>query len=83
MGQSWSKWRYDVRRTHIVGKAIMRWQHRMISRALQAWKYMQMNKKRLLAIVAKCVGRWSYRAQEKGCTALEEQADVQELGSLA
>ena len=76
IGQAWAKWRYEVRRTHIVGRAIMRWQHRLMSRALQAWEWMLMDKKRLRAIVAKCVGRWKHRAQARAWEQWYEQHEV-------
>ena len=65
MGQAWSKWREELWKKCLVGRMVVRWANRLLSRTWVAWEFMMTNQKRLQAIVAKCIGRWKFRAQAR------------------
>ena len=87
LGQAWAKWREELRKSRFLGKIVIRWANRLTSRAWVAWEWMRMNKKRLLAIAAKCIGRWQHRTQalawEQWCEQCENRKRLRKRATKA
>jgi len=56
--RSCNKWREEVRRSEVVGRAILKWLHKLLSTAFEGWYESHQEKKRLRIMEYKAVKMW-------------------------